>query len=219
MLTEAPRQTRRKEARPSEILDAALLLFGEKGYAAASMEDIARQAGVTKGTPYRYFRNKEDLFKELVKTSISPTVAALTQYMEDANALPVAVQLKAIVDYWQVHILATSRSIILKLMVAEAGNFPEVARYYQTEVLGKMTGQLAGLVQLGIDRKEFRPVDIHMVTHSLIAPMVYAVIQKHCFHCEPHGQLGDWLTHAIDLIITGLQASPKTAAPEHTGYC
>ena len=64
-----PRWERRKEARPAELLAAALELFVEKGYAGTRLDDVAQRAGVSKGTLYLYFENKEDLFKAVVRES------------------------------------------------------------------------------------------------------------------------------------------------------
>ncbi|MCB6183854.1 TetR/AcrR family transcriptional regulator [Leeia sp. TBRC 13508] len=212
------RNSRRKEARPGEILDAALAIFGEKGYAAASIEDIAKRAGVTKGTPYLYFKNKEDLFKALIIASISPTVDGLTEYLKEAQSLPVALQLQGTLHFWKTNVLDTSRSIILKLMMAEASNFPEVARFYQSEVIEKITDQLAALITLGIERGEFRPINVESITHALLAPMIYAVLQKHCFQCHQHPAPEDWLPDSVQVLIRGLLIQPTintNLPPQH----
>src|SRR3954462_9440261 len=71
------RWRRRKEARPGEILDAALDCFAERGFAATRLEDVAARAGVTKGTAYLYYASKEDLFKAVVRGYLVPVIASL----------------------------------------------------------------------------------------------------------------------------------------------
>src|SRR6476661_28760 len=85
MTDAAQRWSRRKEARPQEILEAALSVFAEKGFAAARMDDVARHAGVTKGTIYLYFPSKEELFKSLVREAIGGTLAQVTAYADAFN--------------------------------------------------------------------------------------------------------------------------------------
>ena len=70
----APRK-RRKEARPAELLAAALTLFVDKGYAATSLERVASHAGVSKGTLYLYYESKEALFKAVIQEGIIPVIA------------------------------------------------------------------------------------------------------------------------------------------------
>ncbi len=68
------RRTRRKESRPNELLEAALELFVERGFAATRLEDVASRAGVSKGTLYLYFESKEELFKAVVRSGILPVI-------------------------------------------------------------------------------------------------------------------------------------------------
>src|SRR4051794_29937131 len=127
MLEPSQRWSRRKEARPQEILEAALAVFAEKGFAAARMDDVARRAGVTKGTIYLYFPSKDELFKSLVREAIGGTLAQVTAYADayqgSARELLVSV-LRTIGT-----VMRTSDRIVLpKIILAEAGNFPELVR-------------------------------------------------------------------------------------------
>src|ERR1700737_2488297 len=65
-----PRWHRLPEERPKQILDAALAVFAERGLASARLEDIAKRAGLSKGTIYLYFPNKEELFREVVRSTV-----------------------------------------------------------------------------------------------------------------------------------------------------
>src|SRR6476659_1734794 len=125
-----PRWERRKDARPQELLEAAIDLFVERGYAATRLEDVARRAGVSKGTLYLYYENKDELFKAVVRGSIVPVIG-------EAEA---------------------SVSGIIKLVTAEAGNFPELASFYQEEVINRGTRATASMLERGIARGEFRTI-------------------------------------------------------------
>ncbi|HEX2592437.1 MAG TPA: TetR/AcrR family transcriptional regulator, partial [Rhizomicrobium sp.] len=152
------RWKRRKDARPSEILDAALAVFAEKGFAGARMEDIAARAGVTKGTIYLYFENKEAVFKSLVRDSIGTTV----QGVLDASAAfeGSAKELLRFVLKTMAHFLSTSDRVVLpKIILAESGNFPELLRFYREEIIDKGLGVFSNVMARGVASGEFRAID------------------------------------------------------------
>src|SRR5258708_1251185 len=174
------RWTRRKEARPAEILDAAVAEFAEKGFAAARMDDIARRAGVTKGTIYLYFPSKEDVFKTLVRESIGTTIAAGTESareFEGPSSDLIRLVLGAIGN-----LLATSDRVVLpKIIIAEAGNFPELARFYRTEVFDRGVALLSGIVERGIARGEFRKLPAGHVARLCVAPLLFIMLGRTSF--------------------------------------
>lgn len=201
---------RRKDARPSELMAAALELFSEKGFAGTRMEDIALRAGVTKGTTYRYFANKEALFCELIKNDIEPRLQEVKSLFESAPNLPVLAILSQIAHHWRITVLETKSSAIMKLMMAEGGNFPEVANYYVTHVIEPINEYLCSLVTLGIERKEIRPIDPVEVTHLLVSPMVYSVVKKHCFSDSAPIDYKSFINTMLDVLTAGL-AMPANA--------
>src|ERR1700744_1454649 len=124
----AARWARRKQARPAEILDAALKVFAEKGVAGARMEDIAARAGVTKGAIYLYFENKKAVFKTLVRESIGATLSDVSANVRDYEGS--AKDLLRFALTTMAHLLTSSdRVVIPKIIVGESGNFPELARF------------------------------------------------------------------------------------------
>src|SRR5438094_9829108 len=144
-----PRWKRRKDARPGEIVAAALEVFGERGFAATKLADVARRAGVTKGTVYLYFDSKEALFKAVVRETIVPVIAqgeALAQSFA-GSARELLEQL--VREYWRL-IGETKLAGIPKLMMAEAATFPELTRFYYDEVLTRGHRPLAGLIGPGM---------------------------------------------------------------------
>lgn len=171
----APRWERRKESRPAELLAAALDMFVDKGYAATRLDDVASRAGVSKGTLYLYYPSKEELFKAVVRETIVPKIDAYRREVE-TSAASAEQLLTNFFDAWWQHFGATELAGIIKLVVAEAGNFPEVARFFQEEVVAPNDDLLRTIVQRGIDRGEFKPIDIDAAVHIWIAPMVLKAI-------------------------------------------
>ena len=166
-----PRWERRKESRPAELLAAALELFVERGYAATRLDDIASRAGVSKGTLYLYFPNKEELFKALVRENI---VALLDRFRAEIEAsdASAATLLEAFFRSWWREFGATRLSGLTKLIMAEAGNFPEVARFFHDEVI-RPNGELLGsIIARGIASGEFREIDAETAAHLWISPLV-----------------------------------------------
>src|SRR6187549_559455 len=129
-----PRWQRRKEARPAEIVAAALDVFVERGFAATKLEEVARRAGVTKGTVYLYFESKEALFKAVVRETIVPIFARGEQMVAEHQGSSADLLTQLMRKWWE-RIGETSLSGIPKLMMAEAGNFPALARFYYDEVI------------------------------------------------------------------------------------
>jgi TetR/AcrR family transcriptional regulator len=131
---EAHKRERRKEARPGELLEAALDLFVEKGYAATRAEEVAVRAGVSKGTLFLYFPSKEELFKAVVRENLARTVSEGASELEVFDG-PTGELLTHMMQQWWARYGATKASGISKLIISEASNFPELARFYQEEVV------------------------------------------------------------------------------------
>jgi AcrR family transcriptional regulator len=173
-----PRWTRRKHARPEEITAAALESFVERGYAATRLEDVAARAGISKGTLYLYFANKEDLFKAVVREALVARLiefrSHIAQFEGDSFEL-----LRLVFRTWWEKIGATPISGIPKLILAEARNFPEIARFYVDEVVHPGHETLAAVLRRGIARGEFRAVDVDSTVHLLAAPMLLLALWRH----------------------------------------
>jgi AcrR family transcriptional regulator len=206
------RWERRKDARPQELLAAALDLFVERGFASTRLEDVARRAGVSKGTLYLYFANKEELFKAVVRENIVPAIGAAEQDIADFDGHS-AELLRALMGYWWQSMGATKASGIVKLIMAEAGNFPELARFYQDEVVTRGNNMIAGMLTRAIARGEFRAVDVGVMTQVLIAPMLMLMTWKHSVGPCDGGQLDPlvFLDSFLDLALNGLLPAPNPA--------
>jgi AcrR family transcriptional regulator len=177
-----PRWTRRKEARPEEITAAALELFVERGYAATRLDDVASRAGISKGTLYLYFANKEELFKAVVREAL---VARMIEFREQiANYKGSTFDLlPLVVKGWWDKIGSTRISGIPKLILSEARNFPEIADFYVAEVVRPGRETIEAIIRRGIERGEFRNVDVANTAHLLVAPMLLISLWRNSLEC------------------------------------
>jgi len=175
-----PRWQRRKAARPAEIVAAALDVFVERGFAATTLAEVARRAGVTKGTVYLYFDSKDALLKAVVRETIVPAIARGEQLVAGHRG-SAAELLRELIGKWWESIGETRQSGIPKLMMAEAGNFPDLARFYYDEVVSRGHRLMAGVIERGIGSGEFRPVNVAAAVRLLLAPLLYAANWRHSF--------------------------------------
>jgi len=210
---------RRKEARPQELLDAALALFVEKGFAATRSEEVAARAGVSKGTLYLYFPSKEELFKAVVRSNLSSLIAE-GQQIADGYDGSTAELLRTLMRTWWSRIGLTPAGGITKIIIAEVRNFPDLAQFWVDEVILPAHQLLAGTIQRGIDRGEFRPVPVHDAVHALVAPSLFLAMHKHSIGaCPVQGvplHESDVIDTQIDLVLLGLArrdpVGPRRAA-------
>lgn len=204
------RWRRRKEVRPAEILDAALALFVEKGFKTTKMEDIAKAAGVTKGTPYLYFENKEDIFKAVVRENLVTRLASFAELVQQFEGSS-ADLLRLMMRRWWIEVGESPLGGICKLMFAEATNFPELARFYHDEVIEPSHQMLMHVLQRGMARDEFQCSNPDAVADTLTAPMLLTMTWRCSFgrvitHA-PHRALPplEYLELSLDLMLNGLK--------------
>ena len=212
--TAAPRQ-RRKQARPQELLEAALALFVEKGFAATRSEEVAARAGVSKGTLYLYFPSKEELFKAVVRHNLTALIAE-GEELVDCFEGPTPELLGHLMHEWWTRVVDTPASGIFKIMVSEARNFPDLAQFYLDEVMLPVRHLIARTIARGVERGEFRPLPVDDIVHALIAPVLFMALHKHAL--MPCGLRGveldaqSFMRTQMELVLRGLQspaAMPK----------
>ena len=211
----APPRQRRKEARPQELLDAALELFVERGFAATRSEDVAMRAGVSKGTLYLYFSSKEDLLREVIRNKVVNHIAEGAEIIARFEG-STADLLAAMMRMWWERIGETPASGILKLMLSEVRNFPELAQFYVDEVITPSNTLMAQMVTRGMASGEFRTADVPRVVTALVAPLVYLVLNKHSLGaCSINYRLDPQavIEAQIDLVLHGLLVRPDPPAP------
>ncbi len=207
-----PRWERRKEARPGELLAAALELFAEKGFAATRLEDVASRAGVSKGTLYLYFASKEELFKAVVRSGIVRAIEEGEAMVEQFKGTAPELVRTVILGWWE-RIGSTSLSAIPKLMLSEARNFPELAEFYREEVVERGSRMFRRALERGIRAGEFRAVDVDSTVQVMLSPLIMLSVWRHSLGCcekEPSDPLR-YLEAYLDLALAGLriETSPE----------
>ncbi len=205
------RWRRRKDARPQEILEAALFVFAKKGFAAARMEDIGERAGVSKGTIYLYFESKEAVFKALLHETIVKRFSLLSDLARDHHG-PVAPLLAEILRQLGQFIATSDLVVLPKMVIAEAGNFPDLARIYREEVAERGLKLFGGLLRTGMERGEFRKLPVQHVVRLCVAPLLLAAIWRTTFapmDAEPYDYVGMIDAH-IQTLLRGLQPDERT---------
>jgi AcrR family transcriptional regulator len=208
MNPDRPPRQRLKDIRPQQLLDAALSLFVEKGFAATRSEEVASLAGVSKGTLYLYYPSKEELFKAVVRQNMSELIGEGGDMVADfdGNTSELLVRL---FDVWWDRAGNSQAGGLHKIVLAEVRNFPELAQFYTDEVILPAHRLFEGVVQRGIDRAEFRSVDMASVAHALMAPMIFLMLHKHSFGaCPIQGADADpkaILMAHVDLMLHGLR--------------
>jgi AcrR family transcriptional regulator len=208
-----PRWERRKEARPAELLSAALDLFVEKGYSGTRLEDVAARAGVSKGTLYLYFENKEELFKAVVRENIVSPLAEAAQEVREFDGPSADLVRKLITAWWQ-DFGATHAGGLTKLLMAESGNFPEIAGFFLAEVIEPWHRLLGSVIDRGIKRREFRTVDVAVFTRVMTAPLVMLSLWNRSFGaCSAQPVDPDaFVAMLLDTHLTSLATVSKPAA-------
>jgi TetR/AcrR family transcriptional regulator len=174
----AARRGRRKQARPAELLEAALDLFVDKGYAATRVEEIAARAGVSKGTLFLYFPSKDELFKAVVHDTISRHFSEWQQELAAFRGSSTDL-LATCMQVWCERVVLTKASGITKLMFSEAQNFPEVAHFYEQEVIVPGKALLRHVLERGVATGEFDIPDLDHAVLAVIAPMIFLAMHKH----------------------------------------
>ena len=208
------KRERRKEARPGELLAAALELFVEKGFAATKAEEVARRAGVSKGTLFLYFASKEELFKAVVRENIAGRFPEWNAEL-DTYSGGTADLLRHFMYMWWTRVGATKAAGLAKLMMSESSNFPELAAFYQKEVIEPGHHLIRRILQRGVDRGEFRAIDLKYGVYIVLAPMIFLMTWSHslgaCAGTPECLVPEEYLAAQVDTILHGLCISEPSS--------
>ncbi|MBH2019762.1 MAG: TetR/AcrR family transcriptional regulator [Burkholderiales bacterium] len=211
------RRERRKEARPGELLNAALDLFVEKGFAATRVEEVAARAGVSKGTLFLYFPSKDELFKAVVRESISGRLVEWNSDFETFQGTACEMLGYCMTSWWE-RVGATKASGLTKLMISEASNFPDIAAFYQHEVIQPGQALIRRVLQRGMERGEFRQIDLDSAVYSVVSPMVFLMLSRHsqgvCVSDQVTLDPKKYIAAQLGIILNGLSLRPGDAAPD-----
>jgi AcrR family transcriptional regulator len=208
-----PKFRRRAEARPDEVLDAALELFMEKGFAATRVDDIARRAGLSKGAVYLYFPSKEAVLEGLVRRAIIPiadsALEVLAHYEGDPRII-ISMVIKMVG-----HRFSDPRIVAIpKVVFREVLGFPHLAEMYRTEVLDKVLPVVSGLIRRGVEQGYLRQVDPDLTLRSIIGPLMLHLLLAEVFRITPEGGLhfDRMVDNHLSILFDGLSAPPSAKA-------
>lgn len=197
---------RRKQARPGEILEAALAVFAEKGYAAARMEDIAVKAGVTKGTIYLYFPSKEEVFKSLAREHVGQSLILAAEQAEkyEGSAFDF---LRMFYARFVELVLHREVAVLPKIIIGESGNFPELARFWREEVIEKAAAMMGGVFAKAIARGEIRDLPADVIAKLAMAPILMCLVWHTTFEktCDLGFDYHAYLATHCDVFFKGLK--------------
>lgn len=202
---------RRKEARPGELVQAALELFVEKGFAATRSEEVAARAGVSKGTLFLYFPSKTDLLKAVIAETLAGHYDQWNAEFERFEG-STADMLRRCIDVWWELVGSTPVSGIAKLMMNEGNNFPELAAYYRREVVEPGHALIRRILRRGIDSGEFQPVDVDHASYAVTSTMLMLTMMRHSsISCVDSSVAVDpqrYVSVQTELLVGGLLAAP-----------
>ena len=199
------RRERQKEEKNQALIDAALAVFSRVGFAAAKMDDVAREAGVSKGTVYLYFDSKEQLFEEMVKVNMAPLMSEIAENLA-CPSMSATERLKAHMKFFYTKILNTNRRQIMRLIMAEGPNFPHLAEFYHANVLSRGQAVIGAIIQEGVDSGEFRQMKGQWLAQNIAAGALVAGIWKLVFEPFQPLDLDAYFDTHVDLILNGLKA-------------
>lgn len=204
-----PKRSRRPEARPDEILDAALKVFTEKGFAAARVDDVAAAAGVSKGAIYLYFPSKETLFEALVRRFAERVVAGAAERFTALAAADPETAIRAGLRFLMTMMTDPGMSAAPRLVIAEAQRFPAIAALYRREVIGIGRRAIETLIAQGVERGVFRTVDPEAAKRCVMGPMLAHLFLTQIFvdpdDPDPPPDPGATADAVADIVLNGLK--------------
>ena len=200
-----PRFQRRKKDRPAEITQAALAAFAEKGYAATRVDEVAKRAGVSKGLLYLYFKTKEDLFKAVIRSFLSPRINALISDIEETEL--------SAEEFVRGPFLAFARSlpnsparILVRLMIAEGPKHPDLVAWYWDNVVSRAMNALRTLIEKGVANGEFRESALNEFPQLLVTPVFFSMIWTIVFKSQMKLDTDRFIEAHVDMVLESIRA-------------
>ncbi len=203
------RWQRRKESRPSEIIEAAFDLFAEKGFSATKMDEIARKAGISKGSLYNYFKSKEAIFEAIVTEDIIPIIDQVEGAMATSQENPEEI-IRSLVGGFVAHTQGTRLEIIPKLITSESGNFPDLTKFYVDQVIKRVRNIVERVIQKGVEQQLFIDCDPRVTARLLLAPIIQAQIWNYTL--KPYDDAHDselYIDTHLKIFLQGIRRSVK----------
>lgn len=184
MTEQEPKWSRRKDARPQEIIEAAIDEFVAKGYANAKLADVARRAGVVKGTIYRYFETKADVFRAVARHLVTEHLSTIENASSSADN-DVNTVLPMILSQVADRMSDPRVPGIVRMVLVEGRTFPDLAAVWHDEVIGKVAAFLTANIQRGQSTGSIREGDPALMLFSIMGPMLLGVLFRDTFPDSP----------------------------------
>jgi AcrR family transcriptional regulator len=198
------RSRKKRDSRPQEIVDAAFQEFAAKGFAGTRLEDVAARARVSKGLPYLYFKTKEELFKAVVKSIVTPAFDAMRTEIETTTLSTEAFLKGPFLAFIQ-NIVGSRRATIARLLIAEGPKHPELTAFYYEHILSRGMATLRALIDRGVERGEFRATPLRDFPQLLIAPVLTAILWRALFERHHHLDTDRLLETHISLLLDAIR--------------
>ncbi|MCH8336445.1 MAG: TetR/AcrR family transcriptional regulator [Proteobacteria bacterium] len=200
-----PRFQRRKEDRPAEITQAALAAFAENGYAATRVDEVAKRAGVSKGLLYLYFKTKEDLFKAVIRSFLSPRIDALISNIEETELSAEEFVRGPFLEF-ATSLPKSPAKILVRLMIAEGPKHPDLIAWYWDNVVSRALDALRTLIKRGVDNGEFRKSALDEFPQLLITPIFFSMVWTLLF--QPHTDLDTdrFIEAHVEMVLDSVKA-------------
>ncbi|MEL6574068.1 MAG: TetR/AcrR family transcriptional regulator [Pseudomonadota bacterium] len=198
------KRQRRKDARPEEIVSAALEEFASKGYAGTSMGSIAVRAGIARSTIYLYFEDKEAVieaaFKDRVETAIRTS-------MEHASLVegPFDEVLRTMLTGVLNRFLEPDRLILFKVLITEGQQFPSLLERYHATTMANAKQLLSNLLAIGVRRGELRKEALDYDHRLIIAPIIVTAMWQLTFETIDPIDRDKFIAQYVDLLSRALR--------------
>ena len=200
-----PRFQRRKENRPAEITQAALAAFAENGYAATKVDEVAKRAGVSKGLLYLYFKTKEDLFKAVIRSFVSPRIDALIDNIERSELSAEAFVRGPFLTF-ATSLPKSPAKVLVRLMIAEGLKHPDLITWYWDNVVSRALAALRTLIKRGVDNGEFRESALNEFPQLLVAPVFFSMMWTIVFYSHSDLDTDRFIEAHVEMVLGSIKA-------------
>lgn len=200
-----PRFQRRKEDRPEEITQAALAAFAEKGYAATKVDEVAKRAGVSKGLLYLYFKTKEDLFKAVIRSFVSPRIDALISNFEETE-LSAEEFIRGPFLSFAKSIPSSPVRVLIRLMIAEGPKHPDLVQWYWDNVVARAIEALRSLFDKGVANGEFQKSVLNEYPQLLVTGVFFSTVFTTVFKQQANLDTDRFIEAHVDMVLDSIKA-------------
>ena len=197
-----PRRRTQKLRRQEEILAAAFEVFAAHGFEAARIDEVARRAGVAKGTIYLYFRDKEKLFQAVVRNLIPKRFDVLIKTLPG----PPAEVLRALLSQLYTNVVRNEKvPFIFRMLVAESGRFPQLSEIYHREIIVPGIKAMRQVLERGISEGVFRPAEALEFPQIIVAAGLLAMVWQLLFGGGHPLDLEAYMKAHLEFVLRSLE--------------